>query len=348
MSKITQNFTLRLILAFTICVSLLLLPGVSLLSEAAQGQGQGGSRDARPRHKKPEGTLPDLEEVKNESNVQREAPPPIPSTMRAKRNEGKPWDGRRVGDPETLHRPVDQPDLARLTRRAHARRRVSPPPLYEDQFIQNFFSLALLRSATSEETLYWNDLLRAGYNQNQTSLKLAAIELGRTLFESASYLARNRDAHFYVYDLYKTYLMREPDAGGWAYWEALVPSHGREYVRRGFEESGEFATLLATISLSGTVSANPSSLITARTDPRNQPGNGMRSRDAKWSVPLLSLPGRNGLDLGMALSYSSMVWTRSGPYFYFDEDNGFPSPGFRLGFPTVQRKTFDAQTGKNA
>src|SRR6185436_10286701 len=37
-----------------------------------------------------------------------------------------------------------------------------------------------------------------------------------------------------------------------------------------------------------------------------------------------------------------------GPYFYFDEDNGFPSPGFRLGFPTVQRKTFDAQTGKNA
>ena len=67
-----------------------------------------------------------------------------------------------------------------------------------------------------------------------------------------------------------------------------------------------------------------------------------------WSVPLLSLPGRNGLDLGLALSYSSMVWTRSGPYIYFDEDNGFPSPGFRLGFPTVQRKVFDAQTAKNA
>jgi YD repeat-containing protein len=83
-------------------------------------------------------------------------------------------------------------------------------------------------------------------------------------------------------------------------------------------------------------------------DPRNQPGNGMLSRDVSWSVPLLSLPGRNGLDLGLALSYSSMVWTQSGPYFYFDEDNGFPSTGFRLGFPTVQRKTFDAQTGKNA
>ena len=43
-----------------------------------------------------------------------------------------------------------------------------------------------------------------------------------------------------------------------------------------------------------------------------------------------------------------MVWTRSGPYIYFDEDNGFPSPGFRLGFPTVQRKVFDVQTSKNA
>ena len=110
----------------------------------------------------------------------------------------------------------------------------------------------------------------------------------------------------------------------------------------------EFATLLANIVPSGSASANAASLITARVDPRNQPGNGMLTRDASWSVPLLSLPGRNGLDLGLALSYSSMVWTRSGPYFYFDEDNGFPSPGFRLGFPTVQRKVFDAQTAKNA
>jgi hypothetical protein len=330
MSIFAHNFTLRLVLSFTICAALLLLPNVSVLSGASQGQGPGSSSSVPPQQKRPEGILPDLEEVKRESNVRREAPLPIPSTMRAKRNEGQPWDGRRVGDPGTLQRPVDQ---EMQTRRAHARRRVAPPPLVEDQFIQNFFSLALLRSPTSDEILYWNYLLRAGYNQNQTSLKFAAIELGKTLFESASYAARNRDAHFYVYDLYKTYLMREPDAGGWAYWEALVPSNGREYVRRGFEESGEFATLLAGISLSGSSSPNTSSLITARVDPRNQPGNGMLSRDVSWSVPLLSLPGRNGLDLGLALSYSSMVWTQSGPYFYFDEDNGFPSTGFRLGFP---------------
>ena len=243
MYQIARNFTLRLILSFTICASLLLLPGVSLLSEASPGQGQEAADNARPRHKRPEGILPDLEDVKRESNVVREAPPPIPSTVRAKRNEGKPWDGRRVGDPGT-QRPLDEPEVERQTRRAHARRRVAPPPLYEDQFIQNFFSVALLRSPTGDEPLYWNYLLRAGYNQSQTSLKLAAIELGRTLFESASYLTRNRGAHDYVHDLYNAYLMREPDAGGWAYWEALVSSNGREYVRRGFEESGEFATLL--------------------------------------------------------------------------------------------------------
>src|SRR6185436_15951777 len=249
MYQIAQNFTLRLILSFTICASLLLLPGVSLLSEASQGQSTAGN--ARPRPKKPEGILPDLEDVKNESHMQREAPLPIPSTVRAKRNEGKPWDGRRVGDPGTQQRPVDRPEVERQTRRAHARKRVAPPPLSEDQFIQNFFSLVLPRTPTLDETLYWNYLLRAGYAQNQTSLKLAAIELGKTLFESASYLGRTRNAHDYVQDLYRTYLMREPDAGGWAYWEALVPTNGREYVRRGFEESGEFATLLATISPSG-------------------------------------------------------------------------------------------------
>lgn len=106
--------------------------------------------------------------------------------------------------------------------------------------------------------------------------------------------------------------------------------------------------LLTTVTPNGSATSAASSLITARTDPRNQPGNGMLARDASWSVPLLSLGGRNGLDLGLVISYSSQVWTRSGPYIYFDEDNGFPSPGFRLGFPTVQKKVFDAQVARNA
>ena len=121
MYQIAQNFTLRIALSFTVCASLLLLPGVSLLSEASLGQGQSAADNARPGPKKPEGVLPDLEDVKNESHVEREAPSPIPSTVRAKRNEGKPWDGRRVGDPGTQQRPVDQPADSALCLRVRRR-----------------------------------------------------------------------------------------------------------------------------------------------------------------------------------------------------------------------------------
>ena len=62
-------------------------------------------------------------------------------------------------------------------------------------------------------------------------------------------------------------------------------------------------------------------------------------------MPLVGLPGRAGLDLGLSLSYNSLVWTQSGPYAYFDEENGLPGPGFRLGFPVIQERTFNAEAG---
>ena len=337
---------LRTFVLLTTCIALLPLAEISLLVRGrAQGQSQSAGRGGRPTPGKPEGDLPNLEQIRNESNLRRERRAPIPSTIRSPKLSLQPWNGRRVGDPE----PPNTEPADKQIRRAHARRRLSsPPPLPDDQFVQNFFSWALLRSPSSDESAYWNDQFRVAYGQGQTSLKLAAIELGKTLFESSEYAARERLNHWYVYDLYKAYLMREPDPAGWTNWENAVSSMGRENVRRGFEESTEFAAIIANVTPNGSASAKAASLISARVDPRNQPGSGLLTRDASWSVPLLSLPGRAGLDLGLALSYSSMVWTRSGPYIYFDEDNGFPSPGFRLGFPTVQMKVFDAQTARNA
>jgi hypothetical protein len=218
-----------------------------------------------------------------------------------------------------------------------------------DQYTQNFFQWGLARQPSSDEMSYWQDILRAAYAHQQGSMVLSLREMGKTVFESSEYAARSRSDHDYVRDLYKTFLLREPDSSGWAYWDALVPSIGRDQVRRGFDESTEFLNLVSTLTTSGTASSAVSSLATARVDPFNQPGSGLLARDAEWSMPLLSLPGRAGLDLGLSLSYSSMVWTRSQPYVYayFDEDNGFPSPGFRLGFPTIQEKFFDAQSGVN-
>src|SRR6185369_5529446 len=181
------RISLRIPLVLLISVALLPVPCVSILVDA-MGQSPGRApRGAPPRPGKPEGVLPDLDAVKNESWIEREPPAPVPSTIRSPRNSGQPWDGRRVGDPFP-NRGSDQAQVVRLERkskslRSHARKhRALPFTLYEDQFIQNFFTVALLRSATYDETLYWNYQYRAAYNDSAVAVKHAALELGRTVF----------------------------------------------------------------------------------------------------------------------------------------------------------------------
>jgi hypothetical protein len=227
MEASARHFTFRTPLILFL-ITFLLLPQISfVVSEAAQDQ-----RGAPPpRRGKPEGTFPNLDTVRNESRIEREPPAPIPSTTRSPKLPLQPWNGRRVGE-----------ESSNQIRRAHARyRRVnSTPPVLDDQFVQHFFTWAMLRAPNSSEATFWHDQLRVAYAQGQTSVKLVALALGKTLFESAEYAARGRNDHWYVYDLYKAFLGREPDAAGWDYWEDLVPASGRENVRRGFEESTEF------------------------------------------------------------------------------------------------------------
>src|SRR6187431_2537719 len=124
--------TFRTVLAFTITVSLLLASTV-VWSVAVDAQGQRPERrTGKPRREKPEGELPDLGDVQQESALQREAPAAIPSTMRSPKVPLEPWNGRRVGDPEPQN--GKDPLL-----RAHARRRFNPrsfnappPPVPDD------------------------------------------------------------------------------------------------------------------------------------------------------------------------------------------------------------------------
>ncbi len=88
--------------------------------------------------------------------------------------------------------------------------------------------------------------------------------------------------------------------------------------------------------------------VMARLDPDNRIGSSGEdplSRNFNWSLPLVGLKGRSGLNLGLSLSYNSLVWTRAGSYVAFDADNGFPTPGFRLGFPVIYGRHFNSQTG---
>jgi YD repeat-containing protein len=224
-----------------------------------------------------------------------------------------------------------------------------------DQFAQNFLYWGLGRAPNGDENGYWSDIMRAAYPQGQTSMLMAMKEFGMTVFESAEYAGRAgrqlsdpNGNHNYVYDLYKTYLMRDPDQDGWNFWTGVCNTYGRDAVRQAFDESGEFHDIVASLSASGNPSSAVTSLATAQVDPFNQSGNQVQARDCEWSVPIISLPGRAGLDLGLRLSYSSLVWTRSGPYAYFDRDFESLSPGFTIGFPTIQWRKFDAQTRRNA
>jgi RHS repeat-associated protein len=93
--------------------------------------------------------------------------------------------------------------------------------------------------------------------------------------------------------------------------------------------------------------ANDPNFSTARGRPVNETGEGgvdLGSRNFNWSLPLLSLPGRAGLDLNLTLSYNSLVWTRDGSYMKFNADLGSPAPGFRLGLPTLQQRFLNSQT----
>ncbi|HKV35769.1 MAG TPA: LamG-like jellyroll fold domain-containing protein [Pyrinomonadaceae bacterium] len=90
----------------------------------------------------------------------------------------------------------------------------------------------------------------------------------------------------------------------------------------------------------------------ARLDPLNQTGGSGEnplSRNFNWTLPLVNLPGRAGMDLDLSLYYNSLVWTKlSSNYISFDDDHGFPSPGFRLGFPVIQPQYYNAEVGKYA
>lgn len=89
----------------------------------------------------------------------------------------------------------------------------------------------------------------------------------------------------------------------------------------------------------------------ARLDQRTRtgaPGEDLFSRNFNWSLPILGLKGRSGLDLGLGLSLNSLPWTKVSTNMIFDVDHGFPGPGFRLGFPVIQKKYPNPQIGPNA
>lgn len=109
-----------------------------------------------------------------------------------------------------------------------------------EQYIRNYYQNGLNRQPNGTELSTWLSTLQTAYAQGQSQFLTAMQNLGNAIFSSQEYINRNRTNSEYVYDLYKTYLVREPDPDGWSFWTAIVVSHGRDHVRNGFSWSAEF------------------------------------------------------------------------------------------------------------
>jgi YD repeat-containing protein len=214
-----------------------------------------------------------------------------------------------------------------------------------EQFVRDFYLGALGRQPGQSELSSGAGRLAAA--PDFAGLEAEARALGSALFDSAEYAARGRSDRDFVSDLYRGYLQRGPDQGGWDHWTSQVAAVGRANVRVSFEQSGEFREKARR--LCGTAPADPAAdngwgynFAAAMAEPESRTGaTDPYSRNFHWSVPLVSLPGRAGLDLGLSLSYNSLVWTKDGAGVMFDSEGGFPSPGFRLGLPGVQTKFYN-------
>ncbi len=76
--------------------------------------------------------------------------------------------------------------------------------------------------------------------------------------------------------------------------------------------------------------------------PGNLPGSppggamdgGAGNGNFQLSAPIVSLPGR-GIDLALNLNYNSRVWNKNDNEYTYDIDQGWPAPGWSLGFGKI-------------
>lgn len=113
-------------------------------------------------------------------------------------------------------------------------------PGYKDPqitaFVTRLYSTCLGRTPDAGGLTHWHDLL---FERTSTGAQVA-----RGFVFSKEYLAKNTSDEAYVTMLYRTFLNREPDAGGKAHWlELLDNGVSREYVFRGFAQSVEYTNI---------------------------------------------------------------------------------------------------------
>lgn len=127
-----------------------------------------------------------------------------------------------------------------------------------ENFVPGVLWAALDRAPGDDEQAYWINRLTAAKAHGPVRVLNDAKAFARSQLYSAEYATRTRGDEDFVSDLYSTYLQREPDETGYTTWLGTLRADnargegGREHLVRAFEESTEFANLVA-----GDIAANP-------------------------------------------------------------------------------------------
>ncbi len=110
------------------------------------------------------------------------------------------------------------------------------------KFAERLYTKVLERGADEEGVEYWTLAMSEGV----TTPQIAAQDF----FTSPEYLAKNTSNEEYIKALYRTFMDRECDADGIAFWEEVMNNGAtRESVLVGFAESTEFQAIMEAYGL---------------------------------------------------------------------------------------------------
>jgi YD repeat-containing protein len=179
--------------------------------------------------------------------------------------------------------------------------------------------------------------------QNAYSVSVTMKNTGNTTWDSNYRLGSDNPVNNLNWGLNRVYLASGetiPPGGSKTFtFTVTAPAGPGSYalfqwrmLREGVQRFGDYSPVAVVALTQGNLNM-------ALIDPINRigsPGEDLLSRNYNWSLPLLSLPGRAGLDIGLVLSLNSLIYTRAGSVINFDPDQGYPAPGFSLGFPEIR------------
>ncbi len=115
-----------------------------------------------------------------------------------------------------------------------------PEGIYD--FVERSYSYSLGRAGDEAGIEYW--VQRIVENMSEPE------DVAKSFFLSAEYVNKNTSNADYVKALYKTFMDRDADASGIAFWEGILQNGAtREQVLEGFADSGEFTEIMASYGL---------------------------------------------------------------------------------------------------